>query len=209
LQLFFFLEVMNMGAGNTKENKKQNGGLDLTADELKGRQSVRATFRLPSQAIELLSIAANQLGLKQKSLFDQLVEDRSVLDQVANEAHDYTPTVKERRQKTFVLSRSSLDSLEHIASEHRMPRDMLVEVSIRRLVPVITAEQIKHEKRASLLKEMESFLVRGRNLLAKAEKMLGDKDPVFQKIASFTDSCERNVEEAKELVEKGKQMDRL
>lgn len=192
---------------NSAENQHEDFG--LTADELKGRQSVRATFRLPLQTIELLSIAASQLGLKQKSLFDQLVEDRSILDQVASESENFQQTMKDRRQKTFVLSRSSLASLEHIAKEHSMPRDMLVEVSIRRLMPVISSEQAKQEKRVSMLKEMEQFLKQGQNLLARAGKMLGNQDPVVEKIASFTDACERNIEEVKELVEKGKLMDRL
>ena len=51
----------------------------LTVDDLKGKQSVRATFRLPQQVIELLTLIAGQLGIKQKSLFDQLIEDSAVL----------------------------------------------------------------------------------------------------------------------------------
>ena len=38
---------------------------DLTAEALKGRQSVRATFKLSEHVINLLSLVANQLGLKQ------------------------------------------------------------------------------------------------------------------------------------------------
>ena len=45
-----------------KEEEVLNG---LSADRLRGRQSVRATFRLPTEVIELLSMAASQLGVKQ------------------------------------------------------------------------------------------------------------------------------------------------
>jgi hypothetical protein len=40
------------------------------AENLRGRQSVRATFKLSARAIEALSIVAVHLGIKQKSLFD-------------------------------------------------------------------------------------------------------------------------------------------
>ena len=53
----------------------------LTSTILKKKQSVRATFRLPDEIINLLSVVASQLGLKQKSLLDQLVEDKELLDQ--------------------------------------------------------------------------------------------------------------------------------
>ena len=44
-------------------------------EDLRGRQSVRATFKLSSRAIDALSIVAAHLGIKQKSLFDHLIED--------------------------------------------------------------------------------------------------------------------------------------
>ena len=74
-------------------------GPSLDANTLRGRQSVRATFRLPPPIIELLSIAANQLGIKQKSLFDQLVEDREVLEQVAAGAAGWRRPVADQRQQ--------------------------------------------------------------------------------------------------------------
>ena len=39
-------------------------------DDLRGRQSVRATFRLSAKAIDAMSIVSVHLGIKQKSLFD-------------------------------------------------------------------------------------------------------------------------------------------
>ena len=40
--------------------------------DLLGKKSVRATFRLHPTAVELTSILAAQLGIKQKSLFGEL-----------------------------------------------------------------------------------------------------------------------------------------
>jgi hypothetical protein len=42
---------------------------------LLGKKSLRATLNLHPAAIERLSIRATQLGIKQKSLFDYLLED--------------------------------------------------------------------------------------------------------------------------------------
>ncbi len=40
-----------------------------SALDLKGRQSVRATFRLSEDCIDAISILSAQLGIKQKSVF--------------------------------------------------------------------------------------------------------------------------------------------
>jgi endonuclease/exonuclease/phosphatase family metal-dependent hydrolase len=44
-----------------------------SSSDLRGRQSVRATFKLSVRAIDALSIVAAHLGIKQKSLFDHLI----------------------------------------------------------------------------------------------------------------------------------------
>ena len=80
--------------------------------DLRGRQSVRATFKLSARAIDVLSIVATQLGIKQKSLFDHLIEDVQSLNVIANEIEDDMFNALERVQKTFVVSRRTLSSLE-------------------------------------------------------------------------------------------------
>ena len=69
---YLFVKVIRQ---RSWEMKAEFPELGLTADLLKGKQSIRATFKLPPDIIRLLSIAASQLGIKQKTLFDQLVED--------------------------------------------------------------------------------------------------------------------------------------
>ena len=49
--------------------------LQKSTATLRGRQSVRATFKLTERSIDALSILACQLGIKQKTLFDQVVDD--------------------------------------------------------------------------------------------------------------------------------------
>src|SRR5210317_303512 len=81
------------------------------ASDLRGRQSVRATFKLTEGCIDAISIVAAHLGIKQKSLFDHLVEDTSSLSSIAREIKDVKLAKQARIQKTFVISRRSLSSL--------------------------------------------------------------------------------------------------
>lgn len=181
--------------------------MELSADILRGRQSVRATFRLPSQVISLLSVAANQLGVKQKSLFDQLVEDREVLEQLARGADQYQPIQSRRQQKTYVVSRNALLSLEHVAKACGLPRDLLVELSIQRLAPVMSLEQEKQEKRVDLLAKLEALSHQGESLWREAAELLGEDDPSVRVLTTLQGQCRRAVDEMMQLVEQGRGLD--
>ena len=148
-----------------------------SAFELKGRQSVRATFKLSRNAIDALSIVAAHLGIKQKSVFDHLIEDARSLMLIAKEIDSVSLEDLERVQKTYVISRNALISLEKTANKFNAPRDALVELSIQRLLPIISREQKKHEMRKIILNEIESILEESIKLLAKLETNLGDDDP--------------------------------
>lgn len=188
-------------------NELKEHKINLSLNSLKGMQSVRATFTLPKNIINLLSVVANQLGVKQKSIFDHLVENKHVLDQVADEAQNYQPARKKRRQKTFVLSRNSLTTLDTFAKKYKLPRDILVEFSIKQLRPVIDAEKKKHENRKTLLKEMENFLEHGHEMMEKARNLVGEDDLVCQKLQDILNLYDKNVEELKTTIERGKCME--
>ena len=73
-------------------NKTYNNQIDMnffvsnpSALDLRGRQSVRATFRLSEDGIDAISILSAQLGIKQKSVFDHLMEDVQILKNMASE----------------------------------------------------------------------------------------------------------------------------
>jgi len=189
-----------------RKRRAESGKLALTVDDLTGKQSVRATFKLPQQVIDLLAVIAGQLGIKQKSLFDQLVENASILEQVAQEAHNYS-TDDERYQKTFVISRSTLFSLNQISKEQKIPRDILVEVYIKQLLPVIKIELGKHKKRKELLKEMRVYQAQGRKLLKVADELLGKDDMLYEKIKSQINVANKNVAIAEELIKRGMPME--
>ncbi|MDJ0811543.1 MAG: hypothetical protein QNJ01_15680, partial [Desulfobacterales bacterium] len=56
--------------------------------DLRGKQSVRATFRLTARAIDAISVVAFHLGIKQKSLFEHLIEDDQTLSQIARQVQE-------------------------------------------------------------------------------------------------------------------------
>lgn len=172
----------------------------LSADRLRGRQSVRATFRLPTEMIDLLSMAASQLGLKQKSLFSQLMEDREVLARLAQVAGQYQPRSEQRQQKTYVISRDALLALEHVAKSTGLPRDLLVELCIQRLVPVLDSEQEKQRDRAVILDKLAVLCQQAESLFQQTAERLGEDDPAVRLLDSLRLQNNRHFNELLQLV---------
>jgi hypothetical protein len=171
---------------------------------LRGRQSVRATFKLSGRAIEALSVAALQLGIKQKSLFDHLMEDFDSLRHIAHQYDSAHFTRLNRIQKTFVLSRRTLYSLEEAARNFKAPRDALVEYSIQRLLPLIEQEREKHEKRKLIEARYTAYLKKGLALLRDAHKQLGEEDPLVQHLGSAMAHGASTQSHLRDLIERGK-----
>ncbi|MCK5696195.1 MAG: hypothetical protein KAH62_06310, partial [Desulfobacula sp.] len=73
--------------------------------DLRGKQSVRATFKLSQKAIDSIGLVAIHMGIKQKSLFDHIIEDIDALDRLAKTIQIRQFRKIHRKQKTFVLSR--------------------------------------------------------------------------------------------------------
>ncbi|MFC1856714.1 hypothetical protein ACFL9U_01665 [Thermodesulfobacteriota bacterium] len=190
-----------------KDNRKEVHGLSLPGtlpEDLRGKQSVRATFRLSAKAIDAISIVATHLGIKQKSLFDHLIEDTRSLNIIANEFNTTQFRRHDRVQKTYVLSRKTLSSLERTASNFNTPRDFLVEYSILRLLPVITQEQEKHEKRKKLLGVIRKHLGHGRGILEGARMELGENDPVSLELETAVSALENAHQNIADFIQKCK-----
>jgi len=113
-----------------------------SSSDLRGKQSVRATFKLTEKSIHAINIVSVHLGIKQKSLFDHLIEDKKCLKLIAGGIEDEVFFKLNRIQKTYVLSRRTLLSLDQTAKNFNAPRDALVEYSIQRLIPVIAGEDV-------------------------------------------------------------------
>jgi hypothetical protein len=171
--------------------------------DLRGRQSVRATFKLSARAIEAMSIVSVHLGIKQKSLFDHLIEDAQSLSHIARELESEEFRTLNRVQKTFVISRKTLSSLDEISKRFQTPRDALVEYSIQRLLPVIDQERERHRRRKEILQDINEHLADGLNILKKAKSLLGEEDPVFIRLASAMKSLVNAQANVTAFVEKG------
>jgi len=191
-----------MEAKRNIESSMNYDNLELNSHQLRGKQSVRATFRLSNQMIDLLKIAADHLGVQQKSLIDELVNSRETLDRVANGSGDTPRADVERRQKTFVLSRLTLNLLDEISGKYEIPRDYLVEICISRLIPFVDAEQKKHQQRQRLLKDVERHLDDGVELLKRADGWLGADDRFRVKLEKIVQHTERSVAEMRRFVKK-------
>jgi hypothetical protein len=175
-----------------------------TPEGLRGRQSVRATFKLSSKAIEAMSIVAVHLGIKQKSLFDHLIEDIQSLNLIAREVEPDKFSMLQRIQKTFVISRKTLYSLDETSKKFNTPRDALVEYSILRLLPVIAREREKHQKRKELLADISNHLQNGLKILQKSKQLLGSDDPVVIRLEFAMKALVNAQSNIETYVEKGK-----
>jgi hypothetical protein len=172
-----------------KKSEKQgiSGDVSLpqpSSSDLRGRQSVRATFKLSEKAIDTISVLSVHLGIKQKSLFDHLLEDAKALSFIAKEIQPRKFHQPNRVQKTFVISRKTLSSLERTSRTFDTPRDTLVEFSIQRLLPLIAKEREKHRKRKEMLRELAEYLKQGKKILNKSKDLLGEDDPVYARFES-------------------------
>ena len=192
-----------------EKNKKKQPDMENSISNpstmaLRGRQSVRATFRLSEGCIDAISILAAQLGIKQKSIFDHLMEDAQILKDMASQLENSEFDRHERIQKTYVISRRSLSFLDTVSSEYDAPRDALVETSVRRLLPIIANERKKHEKRKVILTEVSNHFERGRKLLSKAEEMLGTDDQIVNNLKTAMSVYENVLNDISGFIERGK-----
>jgi hypothetical protein len=189
-----------------KEKQRVKGGGELSlpsSADLRGRQSVRATFKLTEMAINAVTIVSTHLGIKQKSLFDHLIDDTQSLDVIAKEVRSDVFNELERVQKTYVISRKTLSCLGEASKRFAAPRDALVEYSIQRLLPIIKEEREKHRKRKEILSELTEYLEQGEEILKKSRKLLGEEDPVYNNLENAM-TVTRNVQKnIKSFVERG------
>lgn len=178
-----------------------------TFADLRGRQSVRATFKLTSDCIEAIGIVAAQLGIKQKSLFDHLFQDTDTLSGIARRVGNAQSRAQNRIQKTYVMSRNALVQLEDIASHFNASRDILIEFSVQRLLPIITKERKRYKKRKALFAKIQDHLEAGRKLLNTAFAELGEDDPLTDRLTAAMGVYESTTKQIAALLEKGKDIE--
>jgi hypothetical protein len=173
-----------------------------TFAELRGRQSVRATFKLTNVCIEAISIVAGQLGIKQKSLFDHMFQDTASLRSLAKKLNQVRLKNADRIQKTYVLSRSALVCLEDIAKNYNASRDVLIEYSVQRLMPIIATQRKRYTQRKSIFKHIRKHFEEGRQLLQKAYSELGEEDPLTERLTAAMGGYESAFKQMAQLIRK-------
>jgi hypothetical protein len=172
--------------------------------DLRGKQSVRATFKLSQKAIDAIGLVAIHMGIKQKSLFDHIIEDMDALDSLAKTIRIRQFKKIPRKQKTFVLSRRTIDALGAISQEYGTPRDALVEYSVKKLESIITAEKLRHKERKHLQKEMSYNFDQIKAVYKKAAGILGEDDPFCRQMAKAVYACKRTEDDLFDFIEKSK-----
>lgn len=177
------------------------------SSDLKGRQSVRTTFKLTPRSIDALSLLAGQLGIKQKSIFDHLVDDTAALKALAKEIESRKTIAANRVAKTYVISRRTLENLEQVCKRYQTPRDALVEFSIERILPLIQEEKKKHYNRKKLSNRLDRLLTDSRELLAEADRLLDRDDPVFEQIYQTARAVQAGHDEIGTIIDRGERLE--
>lgn len=189
----------------SQDSKIRRPSLPLpSSSALRGRQSVRATFKLTEKAIHAIHIVARHLGLNQKSVFDHLMGDRESLNRIASELqHTYLDFEElDRVQKTYVVSRNTLSFLEQVSKQFNTKRDALVEYSAQRLLPIIDQERQRQKIREEVLSELTEFLRQGEKILRKCRKTLTEEDSVYEKLERMLSMCHLAFNDIESFVKK-------
>lgn len=176
----------------------------MTTLALKGKQSVRASFKLSEVCILAINIVATQLGIKHRSLFDYLVEDADSLEAIAREVERQNHTHMNGIQKTFIISRETLLAIDIVSKKLKVSRDALIEHSVRRLVPIIEREKECHFKRKHLFDKVRNHYMDSATLLDQIKKSLGAEDPLYKAFQNTMTTCEQIKTQINNIVEKGK-----
>jgi hypothetical protein len=175
-----------------------------SAADLRGRQSVRVSFKLSPNCIDAITILGSHLRLKPKSLFDHMVQKRDILEAVAATIKTDTAEDAPRQVKAYVISRDAVLVLDEVAHIRNVPRDALVEASVMRLMPLIQKEQTRHHARKALLLRMERHLKSGRKLFDDMKADLGPNDPMCDQMKNVMGAYERTFTAMAAFVGKGK-----
>ena len=176
----------------------------MSSTALKGKQSVRTSFKLSEGCIQAINIVATQLGIKHRSLFDYLVEDTDSLETLAKEIVDKNPTNDKGSQKSFIVSRETLQVIDSLCEKLKISRDTLIELSIRRLLPIIEKEMEGHRKRKELFDLVDKQYQDSKKVLDMIKKSVGAQDPAYKAYQSTVASCKQVKKQFQEIISKGK-----
>jgi hypothetical protein len=175
-----------------------------TVLDLRGRQSVRATFKLSQKAIDAIGLVAVHMGIKQKSLFDHIIEDMDAMEKLARSIRLPQFEKIPRRQKTYVMSRRTVDALSEVSKAFDMPRDALVEYAVHKLESVIQSEKHRHEERKKLAADVMAHFDRGEQLYRSVTRNLGKDDPFSRHLRKSVLAARKTAEDLQAFLNKSR-----
>ncbi len=175
-----------------------------TVLDLRGRQSVRATFKLSQKAIDAIGLVAVHMGIKQKSLFDHIIEDMGAVEKLARSIRLPQFEKIPRRQKTYVMSRRTVDALSEVSKTYDMPRDALVEYAVQKLESVIQSEKRRHEERKKLAAEVMAHFEKGEHLYRSVTRKLGKDDPFSRHLGKAVLAARKTAEDLQAFLNKSR-----
>jgi len=176
----------------------------MTTLALKGKQSVRTSFKLSEGCIQAINIVATQLGIKHLSLFDYLVEDTVSLEILAREIVKKELSKKKGSQKSFIVSRDTLKVIDGLCEKLNISRDTLIELSVRRLLPIIEKEMKSHQKRKELFALVDKQYQDSRKVLDLIKKGVGLEDPAYKAYQATVVACKQVKKQFDKILSKGK-----
>lgn len=176
----------------------------MTTLALKGKQSIRVSFKLPPACIQAINIVATQLGIKHKSLFDYLLQDKDSLEAIAEEIVRRKHTQNEGIPKTYIISRESLLTLDTMTQKLNISRDALIELSVQRLLPIIEKERESHRKRKHMIDLVQNHYKDSKKILDQIKESVGTEDPIYKAFQNTMATCEQVKTQIDDIVVKGK-----
>jgi hypothetical protein len=108
-----------------------------------------------------------------------------------------------------VISRKSLASLDEISNMFNTSRDVLVEYSIQRLLPIISRERAKHVKRKEFLIKIKKHFQQGEKMLCDIRKKLGDDDPIINKFEMIMSNYETVKDNMESFIDRSKSIEKF
>jgi hypothetical protein len=176
----------------------------MSTSALMGKQSVRTSFKLSAACIHAINIVSTQLGLKHRSLFDYLVEDTDALKTVAEDIVKGDHDQSEKIQKSYIISRETLETIDDMCDNLSISRDTLIEHSVRRLSPIIEKEIENHRKRKNILDLVKNHFKDSKMVLSQIKESVGAEDPIYKAFKNTVVTCKQVNSQINDIISKGK-----
>jgi len=157
---------------------------------LSGMQSVRTTFNISEKSIRMIQGLSESYKIKPKEIFDILLNDNnSYIDDYFKKEYDFFSG--EKKKKTYVISKNSLDWLNIQSKKRIISRDKLVECSLWGFFLIYDEKKKEREKKEKEAVEIINYYNKVFwETSAKLKKLFGEDDDIVQ--GFFESACDFN-----------------